>query len=63
MPRYRVEVTYDMGMSRGGEVLQFEAADDEVAIQYMDDYSGGNLSLIKRDLQFRRGTLAKCVDQ
>ena len=61
MPRYRVEVTYNMGMSRGGETITFEADDDKDAEAYLEQNAGGSLSGIKRGLRFRKETLSRVV--
>lgn len=61
MPEYRVEITFDMGMSSGSDTHVFDAADDEAAKRYMDENKGGTLSPIMRDVQFKRETLSRVV--
>ena len=61
MPTYRVDVSYDMGMSEGGETHVFEATDDEAAKKYIREHEGDSLSHIKRDLRFNEATLARVV--
>lgn len=63
MPTYRVEVTYDMGMSMGGETIQFEAKDDKAAQRWIKRNKGKDLSLIKRDVQFKEGTLSRVLSR
>lgn len=62
MPRYRVDVRYDMNFSMGKETIEFEAEDDAAAVAHMDEHEGGWLSPIKRGLRFERGTLARMVE-
>lgn len=61
MPDYKIEVSYDMGMSRGRETHRFEADDDEAAKVYIKEHQGRDLSLIKRGAQFDRSTLCRMV--
>jgi len=61
MPKYRVEVTYDMGMSRGGEMHEFEARNDVRAKEYIKKLKGSWLSLIKRGVSVKEETLSRVI--
>lgn len=60
MPKYMAKVSYDMGMSMGEEVIEFNALNDKVAILRAQKLQGGLLSLIKRDVDVE--WLARMID-
>lgn len=60
MPKYLAKVSYDMGMSGGSEVIEFNALNDEAAILRVQKLNGGLLSLIKRDVDVK--WLARVID-
>ena len=62
MPRYRVEITYDIGMSGGGETHEFEAKNDKDAKAYIKKHDGDSLSPIKKDVHFDTSTLSKIIE-
>lgn len=62
MPTYRVNATYDMGMSPGGETIEFEASDNEAAKAYLKEHEGGSLGPIQRNVSFDMGTLSRVVE-
>lgn len=62
MPNYTVKVTYDMGMSPGGEVHKFKARNDKDANKYLKKLEGSWLSMIKRNVHVDKRTLARVVE-
>jgi hypothetical protein len=62
MPRYSVEVTYDMGMSMGEETHKFEEKDDDAAREYIKKYEGDSLGDIKKGVHFQAETLSRVLD-
>ena len=61
MHLYRVEVTYDMGMSTGRGIHEFVAEDDEAAAAYIKKHEGWDLGPILRDASFDSDTLSREV--
>lgn len=61
MPKYRVNVSYDMGMSGGGETLEFERKNDRAARRYLKKLEGSDLSLIKRGVSVQWNTFSRVV--
>ena len=61
MPKYRVDITYNMGMSQGGETYEFNARNDSDAIKKMEGMEGRMLSLIKRNIHCKKETLSRMV--
>ena len=62
MPRYKVDVTYNMNFSQGEETVKFDAEDDDDARDYCrEELEGGWLSPIKRGVRVKMGTLARII--
>jgi hypothetical protein len=51
-----------MGMTKGGETITFEADNDEAAKEFIIQNTGADLSMIKRDVEFKKSTLARVLD-
>lgn len=61
MPRYRINVIYNMGMSEGGETHEFSSSDDNEAMKYAEELEGKDSSCIKRNVQPIMGTLSRVL--
>lgn len=61
MPRFRVDITYDMGMSSGVETHEFGSLDDNAAIKYIENNEGKSLGSNKRGVHFKKETLSRVI--
>lgn len=61
MPRYRVRITYDMGMSKGEETYEFTAKNDKAAQNFCKRHEGEDVGPIKRGVHFDTSTLSRVV--
>ena len=62
MPKYRVNVQYDMGMGSGGEVLEFERGTTEGSQIPSKKLEGSDLSLIKRGVGVLWDTFSRVIE-
>ena len=62
VPKYRVNVQYDMGMGSGGEVLEFERGNNRAARRYLKKLEGSDLSLIKRGVGVLWDTFSRVIE-
>ena len=60
--KYRVDITYDMGMSDGGETMNFTACNDEEARGFLKEIEGESVVPNKRDVHVKMETFSRVIE-
>lgn len=58
---YTVRAHFNMGMSDGTSIYEFESVNDRAAKQHLRRLAGGQLGDMKRNVRFDMSTLSRIV--